>query len=643
MKSYLSLLLVALPLCAQDGAALYRRDCAACHDMGVDRAPAREALQAMAAERVLAAMESGPMISMASRDSGADRRAIAQYVTGKTLSARDLSTTPPQSAMCTAPGTFGPRSTAPGWSGWGNGTSNARYQEAAAAGINSANVSRMKLKWAFGFPGDLDANAQPTVYGDRVFVGSQSGTVYSLSAATGCVLWFFKAAAAVRGAVTVDMIIAPSAANPTRQIYAAFFGDLAGNIYALDASTGALLWQTKVDAHPLARVVGSVVAADGRVYVPVASAEETAGAPATYECCTFRGSVAAYDAASGGLIWKTSTITERALPTKKNAVGTQLYGPSGAGVWSSPAIDPLKKVLYATTGDNYSAPASNMSDSFIALDRDTGKILWSRQMTAGDAWNTACRLPDKTNCPDMSAPDHDFSSPPILVSLGNGKRALVAGQKSGMVHAIDPDDDGKILWQQRVGTGGTLGGVQWGSSSDGTNVYVALSDIVRVTIANSLGSNADPKLGGGMFAFNLKTGERVWYTAPAACGNRPRCSPAQSAAVSSIPGVVFSGSVDGHLRGYSTTDGKVVFDFDSVGPYKTVNEVPARGGSFDGPGPAIAGGMIFVSSGYARAGGILRHSTRRRSSGASRATRMARRLTTKLAGRCVCCSARFEA
>jgi polyvinyl alcohol dehydrogenase (cytochrome) len=239
----------------------------------------------------------------------------------------------------------------------------------------------------------------------------------------------------------------------------------------------------------------------------------------------------------------------------------------------------------------------------MALDLETGKILWTRQMTVGDAWNTACRLADKTNCPDEKAPDFDFSSPPILVPLANGKRALVSGQKSGMLHAVDPDDNGAILWQARLGAGGTLGGVQWGSASDGTNVYVALSDIVRMPIANSLGSNADPKAGGGMFAFNLQTGQRAWYTPPAPCGSRPRCSPAQSAAVTAIPGVVFSGSVDGHLRGYSTTDGRVIFDFDSVGRFKTVNEVPARGGSFDGPGPAIAGGMMFVSSGYARAGG----------------------------------------
>jgi polyvinyl alcohol dehydrogenase (cytochrome) len=602
MKLHIFVLLVltSTPVFAQDGAALYRRDCAACHDMGVDRAPARDALQTMTAERVLTAMESGPMISMASRDNGAERRAIAQFVTGKPLSARDLSTLPPQGAMCVTaqntPGGFANPLTGKNWNGWGDNTSNTRFQDSGNAGITAAQAPRLKVKWAFGFPGDLDANAQPTIVGGRVFVGSQSGTVYSLSADSGCVFWFFKAAAAVRGAVSIGSASAGQ--------YAAFFGDLAGNVYAVNAATGALLWAIKADAHPLARVVGSVVFHDGRLYVPVASAEETGGAAATYECCKFRGSVGAYDAASGKPVWKTYTIAEEVKPTRKNAIGTQLYGPSGAGVWSSPAIDPLKNILYATTGDNYSAPASNMSDSFLAIDRDSGKILWSRQTTAGDVWNTACRLPDKTNCPDTTAPDFDFSSPPMLVSLGGGKRALVAGQKSGMVHAVDPDDGGKILWQQKVGNGGTLGGVQWGSSTDGTNVYVALSDIVRVNIANSLGSNADPKAGGGLFAFNLQTGQRVWYTPPASCGTRPRCSPAQSAAITSIPGVVFSGSVDGHLRGYSTADGKVLFDFDAVGPYKTVNEVPARGGSFDGPGPAIAGGMMFVSSGYARAGGI---------------------------------------
>src|SRR5215831_1040878 len=255
----LAVLTLASPAAGQDGAVLYRRDCATCHDMGVDRAPSRETLQTMTAERVLAAMESGPMISMASRDSGADRRAIAQFVTGKTLSARETSMTPPQSAMCTSAGNFAARPTDAKWTGWGNGTDNTRHQSAAQAGVTTTNVGRLKVKWAFGFPGDLDANAQPSVYGDRVFVGSQSGTVYALSKETGCVHWFYKAATAVRGAMTVAQL--GTNADP---MLAAFFGDLAGNVYALNAMTGAELWRIKADAHPLARVVGSVVFHDGR-------------------------------------------------------------------------------------------------------------------------------------------------------------------------------------------------------------------------------------------------------------------------------------------------------------------------------------------------------------------------------------------
>jgi polyvinyl alcohol dehydrogenase (cytochrome) len=584
---------------AQDGAALYKQNCASCHEMGVDRAPGREALQTMTAERVLTALESGAMLSMASRNSAAERRAMAQYVSGKSLSKKDVDMTPAAQAMCTAAGNFSNPLSGSIWNGWGDNTNNTRYQEGAATGFTAAQVPRLKVKWAFGFPGDLDANAQPTIVGGRVFVGSQGGKVYALSAETGCIHWFFQAAGSVRGAVSIGQVTI--AGGP---VYAAFFGDLSGNVYAVNAATGTPLWNIRPDAHPLARVVGSTVFHAGRLYVPVASAEETAGAAPAYECCRFRGSVSALDAATGKQIWKTYTIAEEARPVKKNTIGTQLWGPSGAGVWSSPAIDVQRNVLYATTGDNYSAPASNMSDSFVALDLATGKILWWRQMTSGDAWNTACRLPDKTNCPDVSAPDFDFASPPILVTLANGKRALVAGQKSGFVHAVDPDDQGKILWQARLGNGGTLGGVQWGSAADRSNVYVALSDIVRITIPNSLGTYADPSRGGGMFAFRLDTGERVWYAPPPGCGDRSRCSPAQSAAVTAIPGVVFSGSVDGHLRGYSTTDGKILWDFDSVGPYKTVNEVPARGGSFDGPGPAVAGGMLFVNSGYARAGGM---------------------------------------
>jgi polyvinyl alcohol dehydrogenase (cytochrome) len=584
---------------AQDGATLYQRSCAPCHDAGAERAPTHEALHAMSPERVLAAMESGPMISMANRRSAADRRAIAEFITGKSFE-HPLDTAPAPAAMCTGPAPEFTNPTAgPLWNGWGQDLLNARFQTAAQAGISAADVSRLKVKWAFGFPATLDANAHASLASGRIFIGSTSGAVYSLDAPSGCIRWVFNAAGGVRAAISIGRVLTEFGPR-----YAAFFGDGSAFAYAVDAMTGKQFWKTKVDTFPVARITGSPIFYNNRLYVPVASGEEGAGASPEYECCRFRGSIVALDASTGKQLWKTYTIPDQAHKTKKNKVGTQLWGPSGAPIWSSPAIDVIHNVLYATTGDNYSDPASRMSDAFVAFDLDTGKILWSRQMTASDAYTSACRLPDKTNCPESNGPDFDFSSGPILVTLASGKHALVAGQKSGLVHAVDPDNQGEVMWSVRVGQGGTNGGVQWGSATDGSNVYVALADLGRIPVPFSLSTDVDPNKGGGMFALSLDTGKQVWYTPPAACGDRKRCSPAQSAAVTAIPGVAFSGSVDGHLRAYSTTDGSILWDKDTIGPYQTVNGVEARGGSMDGPGPVIGGGMLFVNSGYSAGGGV---------------------------------------
>ena len=239
----------------------------------------------------------------------------------------------------------------------------------------------------------------------------------------------------------------------------------------------ALRWKRKVDEHPLARVTGTPKLHEGRLYVPVSSAEEFVAADPKYPCCTFRGSVVALDAASGEVAWKTYVIPDQPKPTRTNKIGTQLYGPSGAAIWSSPTVDEKTGTIYVATGDSYSDPVAATSDAIIALDAKTGTIKWSQQMTSGDAFNLACVGADQTNCPEAKGPDVDFGSPPILVTLASGKRALVAGQKSGVVHAVDPDDKGRRLWSTRIGRGGALGGVEWGSAADGEHIYVPLSDV----------------------------------------------------------------------------------------------------------------------------------------------------------------------
>jgi polyvinyl alcohol dehydrogenase (cytochrome) len=588
-----ALLSIAISAQSSDtpGETLYKSNCASCHDGGMDRAPARAALREFSADRVLQAMEIGPMVSMASNRSAAERRLIAEFITGKTVTGL-VADVPSAAAMCkNAPA---PDFTKVSWNGWGQNSSNTRFQDGANAGLSAADVPKLKVRWAFGFPGEQSVMAHSTIAGGRLFIGSPAGKVYSLDTATGCVHWWMQAGGAVRNAIRIERV---------NNVATAFFGDQRGNVYALDAGTGKQVWTVKVDESPVARVTGSIAFNNGKLYVPVASGEEVASTTPSYECCKFRGSITALDAATGKQLWKTYTIPDAPKPTKKNKAGTQLYGPSGAPIWSSPTIDTRRNAIYSTTGNNYSDPPTRMSNAFIAMDLDSGKVLWSRQMTEQDAYVSACRLPDKTNCPDSNGPDFDFSSGPMLVNLANGRRALVAGQKSGIVHAINPDQQGEVLWQTRVGKGGTMGGVQWGSATDGVNVYVANSDIKRVMLTYSTSTDADPLQGGGMFALRLSDGKQIWTTPPGVCGTRPRCSPAQSAAVTAIPGVAFSGSVDGHMRGYSTTDGKVIWDFDSQREYTTVNGVPGRGGSIDGPGPVISGGMLFMNSGYVGAGG----------------------------------------
>ena len=289
----------------------------------------------------------------------------------------------------------------------------------------------------------------------------------------------------------------------------------------------------------------------------------------------------------------------RQLEKGPDSVGT--WGPSGAGVWGSPTLDAKRGLLYVTTGDNFSTPATDMSDSVLALDLKTGRIVWSKQVTPGDVFGGAC---SGGKCP---GPDYDFGSSVLIEKLPNGRDVLLAGQKSGVVYALDPDRKGAILWQTRVGKGGTNGGVQWGMASDGQKVYAAVSDLVRKAPPGTViqvGLPPDPTQGGGLTALRISNGEKVWYAAPQPCGSKPECSPAQPAAVTAIPGVVFSGSDDGHLRAYTTEDGRVLWDFDTVREYQTANGVRGKGGSLDGAGPVIVGGMLFVNSGYARNGGI---------------------------------------
>lgn len=518
------------------------------------------------------------MKTQAAALSPSEKAALADYLGGAAEAGKPLS-----SACASNPSLTGIE----GWNGWAGDLVNSRFQSVGKAGLTARDVPKLKLKWAFGIPDTISTFGQPVIAGGRLFFGSTSGTVYSLDAATGCAYWTFHAPATVRTAISLGV------AKDGR--IAAYFGDTHANMYSVDAHSGELLWKTQVEEHKYARVTGAPQLVEGRLYVPVASGvEEMAAASPSYPCCTFRGSLVALDAQTGKQIWKTFTIPDPPVSTGQAAAGTKRFGPSGAGIWGSPTIDLHRRLVYAGTGNNYSDPATRYSDAVIAFDMDSGSMKWVKQLTPGDTWNGGCITPEKKLCPEKPGEDTDIGASVVLVTV-QGKDILVVGQKSGVVYGIDPGHQGEIVWQKRIGHGGALGGVMWGLAAERDRVYVPLSDI-----------GLKPTDGGGLFALNVADGTLLWQVAPEkpACLPKPGCGPAQMAPATAIPGIVFSGSMDGHLRAYSTEDGKAIWDFDTLREFPTTNGVKAHGGSLNATGPTIAAGMMFVNSGYGQLGGM---------------------------------------
>ena len=555
--------------------------CASCHDTAKDGAPERYALTQYTPEQILASMTTGKMAPYAKGLKEIDMKVVAVYAGGRPLGSSDSGDASRMKNQCSAkpplPDPFRPGS----WNGFGVDATNSRFQP--AAGLTAAQVPNLKLKWAFGFPMGNSAYDQPTVAGGRVFIGSDTGFVYSIDAASGCVYWSFRAKAGVRTAISIGRGTQASAP------YLAYFGDIKATVYAVNAQTGQEVWSQRPDRHPVARITGAPKLEEGRLYVPVASLEESGGGYPTYPCCTFRGSVVAYDAQTGKQIWKAYTIAEEPRPVKKTSKGTQLLGPAGAGIWSTPAIDLKRRVLFVGTGNAYTEPAADTSDAVVAFNIDTGKRVWSRQLMSQDAYVRDCRpapgIERSETCPDDAGPDMDFGSAPMLRTLPDGRTLVVIGQKSGDAWALDPDK-GSVVWHLMVGRGlnNGGGGMQWGTAADERLAYFP--------VTGRGGGNPI-----GMAAVKLNSGELAWRAAPPMGSSTP-------AAV--VPGVIFSGASSGTMFAYDTETGRAIWQFDTAKEFRAVNGVQANGGTFNGAGPVVAGGMLFVPSGYSELGGGTR-------------------------------------
>jgi len=473
--------------------------------------------------------------------------------------------------------------------GWGLDVQNRRFQ--ADARINASNVADLELAWSFGLDDSSSPHSYPLVTSDTVFIGSESGKLYALDRESGCTRWVFSADGNIRTAIVHGRV---RINGEERTLL--FFGTFGARAYAVDALSGRLVWEKLMDEHRFSTLTGTPIFHDDRLFVPVSAYEVIAAAAPVYGCCTFRGSVAALDATTGEEIWRRYTIEEEAVVTGRHWLFVKEKGPSGAPVWQAPAVDEARGLLYFATGENYSDPTTDTSDAVFAVNLSDGSVRWHHQFTEGDAWNAACGADWLDgNCPESDGPDYDFGAPPILARTPYGRELLFAGQKSSMVYAMDPES-GELVWEQRVGRGGKLGGIHWGMAVNEKLglLYVPVSD--RGGAGRHEGDKTTAR---GLHALSLQDGAIRWSIPETGnCEGRQGCFPGVSAAILATEDLVIAGGLDGGLNAYAADSGERLWYFDTWQTYTAVNGIETEGGPLDVHGPLIVGDMLFITSGY---------------------------------------------
>jgi len=478
-------------------------------------------------------------------------------------------------------------------SGWSPELAQQRFYDEARAGLTAADLGSLEVAWTFAFKDTIQPRSLPAITNKAIFVGSEEGAVFALDTQTGCGYWRYQARDQVRTAISVGQVSGR---------WLVFFGDNTARVYAIDALTGELIWKRQLDTLSFSVITGSPVLYGDTLLVPVSSWSVGLALNPFGGCCKFRGSVSSINALTGELNWQSYTIPEESRPVRRNWLGGQQWGPSGAGVWSSPTVDEKRQRVYVGTGQNYSSPATHTSDAILAFDLHSGEMLWSKQVLPEDAWNVGCAFSWLSiNCPKENGLDYDFGAPPMLVTRTDGKDVIVSGTKGGVAYAFDPDNNGEILWQQSVGRGGVIGGIHWGMAATAEHIYAPVTN----TDANLLSGSPTPgEAKPGLNKLDIYTGEKIWhYSTKDICeGKDKKCRTGVSAAITGIPGAILTPVLDGILRAISTEDGSLLWEFDSTQKTTGVNGVAGQGGTLDAGGAVVTHGMLVFNSGY---GGLI--------------------------------------
>lgn len=571
---------------------LFEQYCATCHEGGDPRAPSRASLHTMSADDLRFALTAGVMSAQGQSLNESQRALLIDHLAREPVSNRWVADNRCDASRMNisldyvalpSPGgdvTFG------------------RSLSSAQSGLQGESLNDLEVAWSIAFPGIGGLRSTPVITEDTLFYPAASTThVYAIDAQSGCIKWAYDAGVSLRSSAVL-------AGDLSDDVALLFVADERARLHAIDPYTGESVWVRNgaLDEGMHTRLTGAPVVFESRLYLPVSASGVQRGALDTHECCDGRGGVIAFDALTGEEVWRYATMPPAEYTGLRNIAGTRLRGPSGAPVWASPSLDTQRRQLYITTGENTSLPATDTSNAFIALDIDSGEVVWQFQAVANDVWNMACTGREYgANCPapaDSIRKDWDFGSAPALVTLPSGEQRLVAGQKSGHLWALNPDN-GDVIWQQRVGQGGALGGNHWGVAHDGERVFLPISDP---------GGYPNPDRFPGVYAYDLNSGEPVWsYSATPDCddGRQERVGNCDSrfgfsATPLVVDGVLIAGAVDGRLYLFDTDSGDVMGVYDTAVPFTGSNGISGHGGSLDSQTISAGNGMIFVGSGYNR-------------------------------------------
>jgi polyvinyl alcohol dehydrogenase (cytochrome) len=578
---------------AHPGKAIYDRTCSTCHsNPEATRAPGLASLRLMRRPSLEYTLTVGYMRTQAKDLSAGERNQLMDWLT---LGQADF-TSWVSTARCKGDAlriSASAKTVAPTW---GVNLHNTRMQTSAETGLKKQDFANLELAWSAAFPQTPTMRSQPIVVGNTIFVvASDAGRMYALDASTGCAKWQYENPGPLRSSISYGEI---STGKPV--IVA---GDATGSVVAVDALTGKPIWRTDVRLHESNRVTGTPVIYKGRVYAPLSATEINHAVDESYECCKAQGAVIGLDLKTGRKVWTGRTMDEP-KQTQKSRVGTQMWGPSGAPIWNTPAIDEKRNLLYVGTGEQNSIPFVETTDAIIAFDLNTGERKWVFQATAKDLWHYAC--PRGANCFGAETGitvDHDFGGSVVIAKRADGRDILLAGQKSGAIWALDPDNNGKLIWTNRLSKGSANGGVHWGIATDGKHVFAPMND-------NSKPSDEFPIGGVALHALDIETGKVAWTVRGAGdctgdrkqryanCGTRFGFSPAPLV----IDGAVLQGSIDGILHVFDADTGNELWRYDTMRKFDTVNGVTGNGGAIDSSPYVAANGMLYVVSGYARFG-----------------------------------------